>query len=109
MKLTGELTYNAIALKMNIIEKKTKSSIILTSKKDDDENTSMDDFPDHLLQGIVIGVGKSVQESGNIEIGDTVLLKVLSDWMPKPYLLNDKGTMYSVYNDTDVILIRKKE
>ena len=107
MILTGKLTFNAVALKMLPIDKIKKDSLILPSGiKGKEEEESLKDYPDHPFQGEVIGVGENVRECKE---GDIVLLKIQPNWMPVPIFLNDKGTMYNVYNNTDILLVREKD
>ena len=105
MMLTGELTFNAVAVKIIEVEKVKKSTLISLSKEESIEKNTIDDFPDHPLQGEVVGIGPNVKASGTCKVGDIVLLKV-SQYPTNPYPLNDKGTIYSVYNEADILLVR---
>jgi len=104
--LTGELTFNAVAVKVIEIEKIKKSTLISLSKEEGDiEKNTIEDFPDHPLQGEVVGIGTNVTQC---EVGDVVLIKV-SQYPTNPFPLNDKGTIYSVYNEGDILLVRKSD
>jgi len=105
MILSGKLTFNAVAVKEIPIEKTKKSTLIKINEDKTPVADKIDDFPDHPLQGEVVGVGSNVEESKTCKVGDIVLLKI-SDYGGKPYPLNDKGVIYWVYNETDVLLVR---
>ena len=106
MMLTGKASFNEVIVKQIIIEKENKSSLIIPNSKGDDAEKSeqITDFPDHPFQGEVVGVGEQVTLC---KVGDTVLFKVSRNWMPTPYLLNDKGTTYFIYNQGDIALVRE--
>ena len=107
MKLSGKLAWSLVAVKPITVEKEAAkgSSIILPSGvKAKDENVSLAEFPDHLLQGLVVGVGESVKLCKE---GDIVLFMISSDYMAKPSYLNDKGTMYQLFRDSDIVLVRE--
>ena len=106
MKLSGKLAWSLVAVKPITIEKEVQgSSIILPSGvKAKDENVSLAEFPDHLLQGLVVGVGDRVDICKE---GDIVLFMISSDYMAKPSYLNDKGTMYQLFRDSDIVLVRE--
>jgi co-chaperonin GroES (HSP10) len=99
MELSGKLTFNRIAIKVIEISKKSKSGIILSEVKEDD-GWSM--FEDHPNQGVVVGVGNDVTVC---KPGDTVLIK---GGINATGLL-DKGTLYSIIYEGDVLLVREKE
>lgn len=100
MKLSGSLTFNRVALKMIEVPKKTKSGIILSEVKDEENVLSM--YDDHPIQGIVVGVGSSVTVCKE---GDTVLIKGGT----RGEGLLDKGTLYSVIYESDILLVRESE
>jgi len=107
MILTGKPSFNEIVVKQIIIEKEVKSSIISISKEEKPSNSEqITDYPDHPFQGEVVGIGDQVTLC---KVGDIVLFKVSSTWMPQPYLLNDKGTTYFIYNQGDIAIVREKE
>lgn len=107
MKLSGKLTFELIAVKPIRIEKDSNStnSIILPSGvKAKDEEDSLADYPDHIAQGLVIAVADSVTIC---KPGDIVLFTISSDYMAKPTYLNDKGSLYHIYRQTDIVLVRE--
>lgn len=109
MKLTGKLTFEYIAVKPITIEKDEQngSGIILPSGvKAKDAGDNLTDYPDHIAQGIVVDVADAVTIC---KPGDTVLLMLASDYMARPSFLNDKGTMYHLYRQSDVVLVREKD
>lgn len=107
MKLSGKLTFNAVAIKHIEIEKTAKSSIISIEKDTNSPQADkLSDFADHPLQGEVVAVGPNVTVCIP---GDIVLLKVNSNYTPNPYMINDKGTVYSIYNEGDIALVRTDE
>lgn len=109
MKLSGKLTFEYIAVKPIIIEKdeQKSSGIILPSGvKAKDAGDNLTDYPDHIAQGLVIAISDAVTIC---KPGDTVLLMLSSDYMAKPSFLNDKGTMYHLYRQSDIVLVREKE
>jgi hypothetical protein len=107
MMLTGKLTFNAVAVKHIEVDKIKKTAIISLDKSSAPEGDKLDEFPDHPLQGEVVGKGQDV---GDIcEVGDIVLFKLSTHWSPQPYVLNDMGTIYYIYNSGDIALVRKKE
>lgn len=103
MMLTGKLSFNAVAVKMIEVEKVSKSAIISLDKETKPQGDKLSDFPDHPLQGEVIGVGKDVTMCKK---GDVVLFKINNSWIPDPYMINDMGTIYSIYNETDIVMVR---
>jgi len=105
MILSGKLTFNAVAVKEVIVEKATDSLLIKEESVKESKGDTIDQYLDHPLQGEVVGVGSNVEESKTCKVGDIVLLKI-SDYGGKPYPLNDKGVIYWVYNETDVLLVR---
>lgn len=104
MMLTGKLTFNAVAVKPIEVEKIKKTSIITLEKNETPQGDKLDEFADHPLQGEVVGIGEDVKEC---KVGDVVLFKLSNHWTPQPYVLNDKGTIYYLYNNTDIALVRK--
>ena len=98
MKLSGKLTFNRVAIKVIDVPKKSKSGIILSEVKENEDTLSM--YEDHPAQGIVIGVGNSVTVCKE---GDTVLIKGGTQGTA----LLDKGTLYSVIYESDVLLVRE--
>lgn len=98
MKLSGNLTFNRVALKMIEIPKKTKSGIILSEVKDEENILSM--YDDHPIQGIVAGVGNNVTVCKE---GDIVLIKGGT----RGEALLDKGTLYSIVYESDILLVRE--
>jgi len=104
--LTGKLTFNAVAVKHIEVDKIKKTALISLDKSNALEGDKVDEFVDHPLQGEVVGIGTNVEEGGTCKIGDIVLLKI-SEYGQKPYVLNDKGTIYWVYNEGDILLVRK--
>jgi len=98
MKLSGKLTFNRVAIKMITVEKKNKSGLILPDTKDTDD--MIDSYEDHPLQGLVCGIGSSVTVCKE---GDTVLLKGGATG----YALLDKGTLYSIISESDIVLVRE--
>lgn len=106
MMLSGKLARSLVAVKPITVEKEEKTGglILPTGVKAKDENVSLSEFPDHILQGLVAGVGEGVTICKE---GDVVLFMIGSDYMAKPYYLNDKGTMYQLFRETDVVLVRE--
>ena len=101
MKLSGKLTFNRIAIKIIPVEKKTKSSLILLETKESkDMEDTIDSYEDHPLQGIVCGVGNNVTICKE---DDVVLLRGGTSG----FALLDKGTLYSIVSESDVILVRE--
>lgn len=106
MILSGKLTFNAVAVKLIEIEPEKKSSIISISEEKDPKPDKLTDYPDHPLQGEVVGVGESVTQC---KVGDVVLFKLSSNWTPSPYVINDKGTIYQLYNEGDIAIVREEK
>ncbi len=107
MILTGKPSFNEVVVKQIVIEKENKSTLIIPNKSEEAEKSEqITDFPDHPFQGEVVGVGEQVTLC---KVGDIVLFKVSRNWMPTPYLLNDKGTTYFIYNQGDIAIVREKE
>lgn len=99
MELSGKITFNRIAVKLIDIEKKTKSGIILADSKEG-ETTTMDSFTDHPHQGEVVAIGTSVSVCKK---GDVVLIRDGAS----PLALNDKGTLFALLYESDVLLVRE--
>ena len=108
MVLTGKLTFNSIAVKTINVDKVVESQLIIQEEKASMANNfdRIDEYEDHPFQGEVVGVGSSVT---TCKEGDIVLFKLSTMWTPTPYILNDKGTIYFIYNEGDVALVREKE
>ncbi len=101
MKLSGKPTLNHVIIKPIEIPKKTKSGIILADSKDS-ETTTLDSFDDHPNQALVIGVGSNVSICKE---GDIVIMRPDTH----PMGLNDKGTVYGVINEGNIMFVREGE
>lgn len=108
MVLTGKLTFNSVAVKPIDVNKVIESQLITQQEKTSiiTDSDRIDEFEDHPFQGEVVGVGPSVS---TCKKGDIVLFKISTMWTPTPYILNDKGTVYFIYNEGDVVMVREKE
>jgi len=104
MELSGKLTFNAVAIKELFVDKKVKSSIISLDGDKDLSKGRLDDFTDHPMQGEVVGIGNNVTVCKK---GDIVLFKIYEGGRP-PLLLNDMGTLFFIYNEGDILLVREK-
>ena len=107
MMISGRVPFNRVVLKTIDVEKSTKSGIIISGTGTEKENKSIEVFQDHPFQGLVIALGEGLQnwEVPLCKVGDIVLIKPGST----AYQLNDRGTMYTVISDTDILLVREAE
>ena len=107
MKLTGKLTFSSVAVKLVDIDKIAKggSLILPAGVKGKEDDATLIDYPDHPLQGIVVGVAPGVTVCKE---GDTVLF-TFGEYIPKPSFINDKGTLYQIFRETDIVMVREGE